>query len=356
MEKKSVELNDITILFKNIYQLFLSKWKAITYVGLLGGILGFGFAHFQKPIYISKYSFILNENDGNASLNLSSLAGLAGIAGLAGGSNNVNEDKLLYLANSRQIIGNTLVEKAIINGEEKLMVNHFIDIYKLAKGFKSDTSLENFTYFVHADLDKFTYQENKVLDLIIKNIVEGKQLFIDTKKKTGIVIQSAGIIAMEFKSINEEFSKYFIENMYRNLSDYYTNRTIQRQFKNYNLIKQRADSIKMVLFEKENYGASIFDRNIKVVRMSGKVDLERTRRDVQMLSLMYAEVLKNMEIAKFTLDNQTPFFQIVDKPTLPLEKKKVSRIISAIVGSIILGIVFCIYLISKNFKKDILPL
>ena len=158
----------------------------------------------------------MNENDGNASLNLSSLAGLAGIAGLAGGSNNVNEDKLLYLANSRQIIGNTLVEKAIIDGEEKLMVNHFIDIYELAKGFKSDTSLETFTYFIHADLDKFNYQENKVLDLIIKKIVEGKQLFIDTKKKTGIVIQSAGIIAMEFKSINEEFSKYFIENLYRN--------------------------------------------------------------------------------------------------------------------------------------------
>ena len=355
MEKKSVELNDIGKLFKNIYKLLLSKWIIIIIVGLCGGILGFGFAQFQKPIYISKYSFILNENDGNASLNLSSLAGLAGIAGLAGGSNNVNEDKLLYLANSRQIIGNTLVEKATINGEEKLMVNHFIDIYKLAKGFKSDTSLETFNYFVHADLDKFTYQENKVLDLIIKNIVEGKQLFIDTKKKTGIVIQSAGIIAMEFKSINEEFSKYFIENLYRNLSDYYTNRTIQRQFKNYSLIKQRADSIKMVLFEKENYGASIFDRNIKVVRMLGKVDLERTKRDIQMLSLMYAEVLKNMEIAKFTLDNQTPFFQTVDKPTLPLEKKKVSRLFSAVVGSIIFGIVFCIYLISKNLKKDILP-
>ncbi len=355
MQKKSVELNDIGKLFKNIYNLLLSKWKIIVIICFLGAILGFGFAQFQKPIYISKYSFILNENDGSTSLNLSSLAGLAGIAGIAGGSNNVNEDKLLYLANSRQIIGSTLVEKATINGEEKLMVNHFIDIYKLAKGFKSDTCLENFTYFIHADLDKFTYQENKVLDIIIKKINDNKQLFIDTKKKTGIVIQSAGIITMEFKSISEEFSKYFIENLYRNLSDYYTNRTIQRQYKNYVLIKERADSIKSVLFEKENYGADIFDKNVRVVRMAGKVDLERTRRDVQMLSLMYAEVLKNLEIAKFTLDNQTPFFQTVDKPTLPLEKKKLSRLISAIVGSIITGIIFSFYLIRKNFKKSVLP-
>lgn len=355
MQKKSVELNDIGKLFKNIYNLLLSKWKIIVIIGFLGAILGFGFAQFQKPIYISKYSFILNENDGSASLNLSSLAGLAGIAGLAGGSNNVNEDKLLYMANSRQIIGNTLVEKAIINGEEKLMANHFIDIYKLEKGFKSDTSLENFTYFIHPDLDKFSYQENKVLDIIIKNINDNKLLFIDTKKKTGIVIQSAGIIAMEFKSINEEFSKYFIENLYKNLSDFYTNRAIQRQFKNYILIKGRADSIKSVLFDKENYGADIFDRNVKVVRMAGKIDLERTRRDVQMLSLMYAEVLKNLEIAKFTLDNQTPFFQTVDKPTLPLEKKKISRLISAILGSIIIGTIFCIYIISKNFKESVLP-
>jgi len=38
-----------------------------------------------------------------------------------------------------------------------------------------------------------------------------------------------------------------------------------------------------------------------------------------------------------------------------LEKKKLSRMISAFLGAIILGSIFCVYLISKNFKKDILP-
>ncbi|MES2381218.1 MAG: hypothetical protein V4538_09260 [Bacteroidota bacterium] len=350
--KNSVELIDIISFIKNSIMFLLTKLLIIILISLLGGLIGFYIAHISKPTYISKYSFILNENEGSSGFNLSSLAGIAGIAGI-GGNTNVNEDKLLYIANSRQLIGNTLLEKVVINDKPELLVNHFIDIYKLSSIFQSDTSLNSFTYFKHNLLDSLSYQENKVLDLIIKRIVDDKLLTIDTKKKTGIVIQSAGIIAIDFKSINEKFAKLFVESLFKNLSEYYTTKSIHRQLKNYQLIKFRADSIRTLLYEKESYGAGIFDRNLKVIRMQGRVDVERTKRDVEMLSLMYAEVLKNLEIAKFALDNQTPFFQTVDKPTLPLEKKKLSRLISAIIGSVITSILLSIYLITKNLKTII---
>ena len=48
MQKKSVELNDIGKLFKNIYKLLLSKWLIILVIGFLGGVIGFGYAQFQN--------------------------------------------------------------------------------------------------------------------------------------------------------------------------------------------------------------------------------------------------------------------------------------------------------------------
>jgi hypothetical protein len=351
MEDKNIlRLADLKDYIIKAFSLLLKNINFILLAGACSGIIGFFYAKNQKPIYISKYTFILNENEGNGTINLSSLAGIAGLSGIGGSSNNVNEDKLLYIANSRQIIGSSLLKKYVINNKTAFLINHFIDIYNLQNGFKNDTSLINFNYFKNDRLPLLTYQENKVLDLIIKKINAEKFLTIDTKKKTGIVIQSAGIIAMDFKSINEEFSKYFLESLYDNLSNYYILKTSQRQFKNYLLIKERADSIKSLLTEKEDLGANIFDNNIKVVKMKGRVDLERNRRDIQLLSLMYGEVLKNLEIAKFNLDNQTPFFQTVDNPTFPLEIKKKSKLIFSIIFSVIGTIIFNIYLLYKNRK------
>lgn len=350
-EEKNVDLSNLFSFIRGVFKYLLSKWLLIFIITFFGGVLGYTYAKFQKPVYISKYSFILNENEGGATLNLASLAGIAGISGLGGSTNNVNEDKLLYIANSRQLIGKSLLDKYFINGKSTQLINHFIDIYELSKSFSSDTSLASFSYFNNQSITNLNYKENKVLDMVIKIINDKKLLTIDTKKKTGIVIQSAGIIAMDFKSINEEFSKNFIESLYKNLSEYYVNKTIQRQFKNYILIQNRVDSIRNLLYEKENYAANISDRNLKVVKMVGKVDLERNKRDIQMLSLMYAEVLKNLEVSKFNLDNQTPFFQPVDQPTLPLEMKKKSKLTFSLIGSFLFCSIFSILLLIKNFQK-----
>ena len=138
MKNDSIELNDIIRFVKNSFKFLISKWLIILLLGLVGGVIGFYYAQTRKPTYISKYSFILNENEGSSGLNLSSLAGIAGIAGI-GANTNVNEDKLLYIANSRQLIGNTLLEKAVIEGKTELLANHFIDIYELSGIFKADT-------------------------------------------------------------------------------------------------------------------------------------------------------------------------------------------------------------------------
>ena len=85
--------------------------------------------------------------------------------------------------------------------------------------------------------------------------------------------------------------------------------------------------------------------------MKAKVKLERTRRDVEMLNLMYAEVLKNMEIAKFNLESQTPMLQLVDVPTYPLTMVKASKILYTLVGGILMAVSGFLFLLVKHYTK-----
>lgn len=257
------------------------------------------------------------------------------------------------MANSRFILSSTLLNKVLINGREDLLVNHYIDVYEMKDGFLADTALKGFTYVKHAKNSDLDYQENKVIDKIITNIVEGKNLVITSKKKSGLVAQSAGIILFEFKSISEELSYHFTNALYTELSSYYINKTVQRQTRNFTLIKHRADSLKMVLETREGAGAAFVDRNINPVKMQMRIMGERIRKDVEILNIMYAEVLKNLEIAKFTLESQTPSLTLIDSPTIPLEKKKLSRLKSAIIGAFLFGIFASIYIVVRYNRPEL---
>jgi uncharacterized protein involved in exopolysaccharide biosynthesis len=347
-KKEYITIEDITNLIKDLWLFGIRRLKILLIAGFVGALIGFIYASMSKPNYNGSLSFVLNENEQMPSLNLSSIASIAGIAGI-GGSGGVNEDKLLFMSNSRYLFALTMISEKEINGKKNLLANHYIDLYEMQKSFKSDTALSNFTYFTHNKLEELTYAENKVIDKILKRIkVDEDKLKIESKKKTGIVAQNAGIIVFEYTSINEDFTKAFLEELYANVTSYYTNKSVQRQLRNYMLIRHRADSLKEILFSREIQGAGLFDKNTNLAKMTARIEVERSRRDVEILSLMYGEVLKNVEIAKFALENQTPLFQIVDSPTLPLQMKKHSRILSALIGGIVLGVLVFTYLYSKN--------
>ena len=351
-ELEYISIKKVVLYIFNLLKFGLTNWKILIIYGFIGGVLGLSLALFIKPTYQAKLSFIINDNESANSFSLSSISSLAGLGGI-GGSTSVNEDKMIFLATSRSLLGETLLDSALVNGKNDKIVNHYIDIYEMQNGFKSDTSLANFLYFTHNNLSELSYQENKVLDKIIKILNESKQYIIEVKKKSGIVAQWAGIVILEFHSKNEELSKQLLDNLYINLGNYYTNKTIKKQLQNYNLIKKRADSLQVLLYNKEELGAEAYDRTFKSIKMQGKVEVQRSKRDIEMIGLMYSEVIKNLEIAKFSLDNQTPFFQIIDSPTYPLKKDKYGKVFSALLGSICCAFLAFIILLIKKQKLTI---
>ena len=62
----------------------------------------------------------------------------------------------------------------------------------------------------------------------------------------------------------------------------------------------------------------------KAIRASTEASLarlkrERLEREISLLNVMYAESVKNREIAEFSLKNKTPFIKPIDLPFAPLK-------------------------------------
>lgn len=328
----------------------------LVFAGIAGAVIGGGYAYLKKTTYSAHLSFILSENS-TPQLNLSSLSGLAALGSLGGGSE-INEDKLLFLSSSRFLMGKTLLSEYSVNNKSGILINEFVDLFDVKGRIKNDPLLTDFTYFTHLDIDSLTWQENKVLDIILRTIDDRHLFSIESKKKTGIVTQSSGIVTIDFVSESEMISKLFVDRLFSNLSSYYIDRSVQKQSKTYNIIKHRADSLLIVLRTREDFGANYLDRNVNMTRISGRVTAERVKRDVEVLGLMYAEVLKNLEIAKFNLESQTPVIQLVDYPTYPLKAKKASVFKFAIIGGglalilVVMYLLFAFYIHSNKISSS----
>jgi uncharacterized protein involved in exopolysaccharide biosynthesis len=96
------------------------------------------------------------------------------------------------------------------------------------------------------------------------------------------------------------------------------------------------------------YGiASEVDGNQFLVRGVAKVPQAKKQLEIQVLSTMYGELIKNLELSRTMMAKDQPLIQLIDQPRFPLEKKKTSKLISAMGGSLLsffLAILFMLLL------------
>jgi hypothetical protein len=90
--------------------------------------------------------------------------------------------------------------------------------------------------------------------------------------------------------------------------------------------------------------------------MVKKVSGTKKQIDVQMNSVILAELVKNAELARVSLLNETPLIQVLDKPRYPLDEKKFRKLYGLIIGGflggiLILGILFLNFKLLKNFNE-----
>jgi uncharacterized protein involved in exopolysaccharide biosynthesis len=67
-----------------------------------------------------------------------------------------------------------------------------------------------------------------------------------------------------------------------------------------------------------------------------------------MLATIYAEIVKNLEVSKTALMQETPTVEVIDHPELPLKKNKRAFMLSIALGFIITSVTTGIIIVNKR--------
>lgn len=173
-------------------------------------------------------------------------------------------------------------------------------------------------------------------------------LDIDKPNKDGSIIE------VTCTAPDALFAKKFTEGLVKHVSLFYIQTKTQRASRNVELLEARLDSVRRAYLG-ALYGTAIStDLNLNPARAVVSVPAINKQTQAQILGAEYAELVKNLEIAKMTLLQETPLIQVIDKPILPLKEMRIGKIKGTIFGGIISTILAIFALMIKRVYEDVM--
>ena len=351
IDNDEISLKELVLKIKEWYQFLLTKWKLIVLAGVIGGLIGFTYAYFQKPTYKAVLTFALEEDKGGGGM--SGALGLASqfgfdIGGSGGGA--FAGSNLIELMKSRLLVEKTLLNPIEVNGKTISIAEYYIQINKMREAWDEKPAFKNIQFLPNADRASFTLQQDSILKGIFSAVTGPKNLTIGQKDK------KVSITSIEVVSSNENFSKIFCENLAKETSEYYVEIKSKKARLNVEILQKQTDSIRAELNSAITGVASAADNvfNLNMAMNVKRSPGARRQVDVQANTAMLTSLVTNLEMSKMALRKETPLIQVIDKPIFPLEKEKVGKLKSLVLGGFLAGFLTVLYLVFSSLYKKLI--
>jgi hypothetical protein len=323
-----------------------SNFKTVAVVVVLGACLGLAYSIFKPIRYNSEITFSVEDSKSIGGGLLSSLGGSLGmdIGSLAGSGNGVlSGDNVLSLLKSRSMMAECLKTPYVLydaagpnalndvaatskdsisisNNSTKTgttanysLADKYADVYGLREKWAGNEKIGRKIYF--ATPDKDVRLQDSLLKLIIKRIEE-KELSITKPDK------KLSFFNISINTKDELLSLLITQRIIKIATDFYVNSKVGRLRSNIQRLEKRTDSISALLNQR-TYAATEDTRlllNINPANINAPAFSEISQRDKMVLTTIYGELMKNLEVSKAALIQETPTVQIVDSPSVPLER------------------------------------
>lgn len=331
------------------YRYLKTQWWKIAIAGILGGGLGFVYAWMQPITYTAKTTFVVEESKVGGGLSgLASLAGQFGVdVNSASNGGVISGDNILLYFQSESLAREVLTSQWNVD-KNKSIVDIYIERHGLRKKWARNKKIGNVSF---PPGHVFSRLQDSLLEIIITKHILKNQFTISKIDKKASFIQL--IVKMEDELLAKQYSTTLIEIAVKR----YLALKTERQQKTVDRLQARVDSISSVLYRKTSTSAALqtlaatMDVN-PLYKTNSAVVTELTLRDKTMLSTVYAEVIKNLELAKFTLSQETPVIQIVDYPRLPLKESEQNFLLFSILFSVSLTTFYVVILIISNKMRN----
>jgi hypothetical protein len=255
-----------------------------------------------------------------------------------GGGGLFTSSNIIELMKSRLVVEKTLLNPVQIAGKEMSLADYYVQINKL----KIKVSFP-----ANSDRTKFSLEQDSILYGISSSLTTNNLVIAQKDKKVSI-------ISLTVKTESELFSKLFCEQLLKETSDFYIETKSKKSRLNVDILQHQADSIRAELNGAITGVATASDN---VYNLNPAFNVKRTpstRRqvDVQANTAILTQLVAQLELSKVNLRKETPLVQLIDRPILPLEKDKVGRLKSLVLGGFLAGFLTVLYLVfGKLYRK-----
>lgn len=321
---------------------YLLGFRKVFAIAILAGALIGVLLAWKWPVtYTARLTFVVEDTKGSGGGLISSLAGQFGVdlGGVGSSSGVLAGDNVQELLKSQKMIQRTLLTP--YSGSTSL-ADAYAEAYGLKDKWKKHKQTGGAISFPLND-KRFTRLQDSLLQVMAKDITE-KELSI---KKTD---KKLTFFELSTTTRDEKFSKLFTERLIQQATDFYIKTKTKTLRTNIAHLERRADSITRILNKKtySTYASNKVLLDLNPAYPTANAGIEVNERDKMVLSTIYSEIVKNLEANRTMLIQETPTFQVVDEPNLPLKKNRLGFLKAIVISVFLLTVLLAIYLFIRR--------
>ena len=348
IDNDEISLKELIQKIKDWVAYLKTKWKIIFLAGILGASIGLYYAYKQPITYKALLTFALEEDKGSGGGGFGGIASSFGIDLGSSGGGAFAGSNLMELMQSRLLVEKTLLNPIVIKGDTISLAEYYIQINELREKWAKQPELKNAVFLPNADRTNFSLQQDSILQSIFKSLTQS--LTVSQKDK------KASITSIEVISESEKFAKLFCENLAKETSEFYIETKSKKSRLNTEILQKQTDSIRNEL---NNAITGVAAASDNVYNLNPALNIKsspgkRRQVDVQANTAILTQLVAQLELSKVTLRKETPLIQVIDRPIFPLEKQKVGKLKSLLLGGFLAGFLTVLFLIFSNLYKKII--
>lgn len=334
--------NSESVILIQVFQFIIKKWWIFLIIGIIGAVSGYFYASKQKPEFQSYLSFALDE--GGSEGNMSGAMGLASQFGISlGGAQDVfTGDNILEIMQSRRVIESVLLSVDTFGNKPMTLIEFYFE-NELQKN-ENDKRLNSIHFNPGESRNEFSYTKDSVL---YNTYLEVKNDNISARRPN----KNLNIYELMITSHNEKFSKVFTDKLIEETNRFYTEIRSKKAKETLEILEKGAPDLKGKLDETLTNKASIEDANLNTAFASAQVPLLKQQSNTQVYGAAYAEMFKNLEMARFQYLKSIPLMQVIDAANYPMKKITMGKLKTAIIFSVIAAFISLLIFISIGFFK-----
>lgn len=319
-------IRNLKIFFNFIFR----NWLLIIIVGVVAGIGGMVYSTFQKPEYKSHLSFALDDGDNGGGignfLNLASQFGL----NIGGGKAMFAGDNILDIMKSRRMVETVFLSVDTFNNKPYSLIEYYLIITGIRK---SNSKIKNIHFPAGQQRTTFSYQQDSLLYKTYLKFAD-KNIVADRPDR------KLSIYEVSVSSPEEKFTKDFTDRLVSETNNFYTEIRTKKAKETLDILQKRVDAMKENLNSSITKKATVQDVNINPAFTESQVPVQKQQANIQVYGAAYAEMFKNLELARFQYLNEIPLMQIIDAANYPMEKIKSGKLKMAVLFSVFAELAF----------------